>query len=405
MNKKIAPEIAFGIIILLVIVLGLLIVGEKKQFSKKSVNNVFVEEEKTLEDIYPDLVNGQECPNDMMKFCSDGYSVNKVPPSCEYEKCPDGSIPKDELCPVHTYDAEKICSDGYSLEKVPPSCEYEKCPDGSMPEDTKEVGKEKFICPEDKRKCSDGTFVTRIAPFCELKQCPGDDPKLKTYSNQRYGFEFKYPSERNLSCNYSDYIDFANIKSLKYIYSPYRNEVCDTRYYGSCSEASGEDCQLKEYKTEEECVKDRIYSSLIDIKNAKEGDLLLYNNAGVDIVVKKTSYKNINDWLSAQRKERRVPTGEILHDSISIFDITGDIVDGEIVEEKDFMVQGYKGRTMKIYSPMAGPLNDWFLIIRKGYLYALRNNHDYTLDTQNESLNNKEREFFDGVIKTFNFIN
>lgn len=53
---------------------------------------------------------------------------------------------------------------------------------------------EPIFCAQDVRVCADGSFVSRIAPRCEFADCLNNAGTFRTYSNNQYGFELKYPS-------------------------------------------------------------------------------------------------------------------------------------------------------------------------------------------------------------------
>lgn len=50
-------------------------------------------------------------------------------------------------------------------------------------------------CTQEAKLCPDGTAVGRTGPNCEFAKCPGeiDTSTWRTYRNDEYGFEFKYP--------------------------------------------------------------------------------------------------------------------------------------------------------------------------------------------------------------------
>lgn len=60
-------------------------------------------------------------------------------------------------------------------------------------------------CPQDAKFCPDGSSVSRTGPNCEFTKCPQGSPSTssgqldtsswKTYRNEEYGFEFRYPQD------------------------------------------------------------------------------------------------------------------------------------------------------------------------------------------------------------------
>lgn len=50
------------------------------------------------------------------------------------------------------------------------------------------------VCPNDTKVCADGSTVKRIPPACEFEACPDETADWKTYQNEEYGFEVKYPA-------------------------------------------------------------------------------------------------------------------------------------------------------------------------------------------------------------------
>ncbi len=54
-----------------------------------------------------------------------------------------------------------------------------------------------IACTQEAKLCSDGSAVGRTGPNCEFASCPGeaDTSDWKTYRNDEYGFEFRYPGD------------------------------------------------------------------------------------------------------------------------------------------------------------------------------------------------------------------
>lgn len=53
-------------------------------------------------------------------------------------------------------------------------------------------------CTQEAKQCPDGSYVSRTGPNCEFAACPEiqDETKdWKTYRNDKYGFEVKYPGD------------------------------------------------------------------------------------------------------------------------------------------------------------------------------------------------------------------
>ena len=63
--------------------------------------------------------------------------------------------------------------------------------------EVKPIQKGGVMCTQDAKLCADGSYVSRTGPNCEFTACPVSDETVnwKTYKNDKFGFEFKYPSK------------------------------------------------------------------------------------------------------------------------------------------------------------------------------------------------------------------
>ena len=76
-------------------------------------------------------------------------------------------------------------------------------------------------CTQEAKICPDGTAVGRVGPNCEFAPCPEDAKTAgwKTYSNDQYGFEIKYPNDYGLSKSESaPYFDYSWQKLTGFYY-------------------------------------------------------------------------------------------------------------------------------------------------------------------------------------------
>lgn len=60
----------------------------------------------------------------------------------------------------------------------------------------------RIVCTQETKQCSDGSYVGRTGPTCEFTSCPIATTSIqsktadwKTYRNEQYGFEVKYPKK------------------------------------------------------------------------------------------------------------------------------------------------------------------------------------------------------------------
>ncbi|MFA5023044.1 MAG: hypothetical protein WC385_00930 [Candidatus Paceibacterota bacterium] len=61
------------------------------------------------------------------------------------------------------------------------------------------------VCTKEAKICPDGSSVGRTGPKCEFEECPFTPDAIdemadwKTYKNEKYGYEVKYPSDWTVS--------------------------------------------------------------------------------------------------------------------------------------------------------------------------------------------------------------
>lgn len=72
------------------------------------------------------------CPGEV-KTCSDGSSVHRVAPNCEFAKCPaEVSIPSGDINQRACTMEAKLCPDGSAVGRSGPNCEFAPCPGESQ---------------------------------------------------------------------------------------------------------------------------------------------------------------------------------------------------------------------------------------------------------------------------------
>jgi len=137
------------------------------------------------------------------KLCPDGSSVGRTDPNCEFAECPitdkkleickykcdgkaDNFCLKSNCYLSNCSNESKRCPDGTFVQRTDPNCQFASC---NRP------------C---KNICGDGICQTHTCdlPGCACREtkesCPQDCHKIdasiqKTYRNEEYSFELKYP--------------------------------------------------------------------------------------------------------------------------------------------------------------------------------------------------------------------
>ncbi len=89
-------------------------------------------------------------------------------------------------------------------------------------------------CTQEVKICPDGSAVGRTGPSCEFSPCPDQTVDWKTYVNDDYGFEFKYPQTWELNSDVNPgathlYVDFAKFASLVDNKETCVNSVCSRK--------------------------------------------------------------------------------------------------------------------------------------------------------------------------------
>lgn len=117
MNKKIANKIAFGIILLVTVSLGVVIYLEGR-VKYNEINNIPQGDTLSI----PDEKDGELAACTMeSKMCPDGSYVSRTGSNCNFAECPEET--KKKSCA----EGEKICFDGTTIQRTLPDCELAEC--------------------------------------------------------------------------------------------------------------------------------------------------------------------------------------------------------------------------------------------------------------------------------------
>lgn len=85
---------------------------------------------------------------------------------------------------------------------------------------------EQIFCTQEAKQCPDGSYVSRTGPQCEFAQCPSQPAATsasqipddwKTYRNEKYGFEFRYPYK------------IFNGNGTAYLIQTHKDDLCGLR--------------------------------------------------------------------------------------------------------------------------------------------------------------------------------
>ncbi|TSC62813.1 MAG: hypothetical protein G01um101448_368 [Parcubacteria group bacterium Gr01-1014_48] len=134
------------------------------------------------------------------------------------------------------------------------------------PKSSVEMNDEKQTCTQDAKLCPDGSYVSRTGPNCAFAPCLDGEVKSeeavidtsdwKTYRNEEYGFELKYPVGldiiENESHNYDvEYVELRGPEAAFYDYmaigisTPESRIEYDKRCAGECYRFQPLACELQ----------------------------------------------------------------------------------------------------------------------------------------------------------------
>jgi len=160
------------------------------------------------------------------KVCSDGSSVSRMGPTCDFPACPGEVIPPKSIRPpvvpvtppvACTMDA-KVCPDGSAVGRTAPRCEFAKCPTTSGRPELRGRATMSPICPVERvpqdPACApkpyegslevwtqkggfiksfatriDGTFATELTPGTYIIQRPKSAPYFPSLSPVTFTME------------------------------------------------------------------------------------------------------------------------------------------------------------------------------------------------------------------------
>lgn len=220
------------------------------------------------------------------------------------------------------------------------------------------------MCTQEAKQCADGSYVSRTGPKCEFAQCPvsAEIANWQTYKNEKYGFEFQYPTDFNVKLE--DYTDPAILQKKG-----------DKSMYVDLASAKNDDVLM-------DLRLDKFKSA--DGPPFNNPDMKIMSGYWLTLRISKTSETDIDKFIVSWKKKFDNKGGGIV-DPESLLQISDNSMDNIPVKELIF--------------DSSNSLSKSVMFIKGGYLYDMGMN---TSDLKDDEIE-KNKLIFNKSLTTFKF--